>query len=418
MMKNQSSCLVFSMSEAFEVQDNQPLNLSETRMLKLLYRVKKTSTKNLIQYSQYSQDTSWRDVVDKTHESRFRVFNREGFVKRVSRKRIPGATANDGIRSCFISYCQSKSGEPFHVVTLSLPNLWPLDEPLSEPVQFEGFLFGLVDVLEDGTEPCPLFLAKRLAWFPVDANEDLGVSRSLVALAKVGVDIGQFEFVRKQNTQALGMADSDCFYQVLANVGELPKDEQPFDGGFLRFISLPGLTDLSSVNYFGDRVVFEARVRSCTPVHVSDPALRIELGLETYYQLIVFPDLQGQQIAVDPAEKNLVYSQFPVTVCARALPAGYSPEQLIGELVSCESVYFRFWKYKSKLTDEAKVNGQLSPLFVVDQPAGHRPAKGLFEYCFGIFFDGDIVGATGDGLDFSKNENRQADARANRFVRC
>jgi hypothetical protein len=382
----------FSMSEAFEVQDNQPLDLSEKRILKLLYRIKKTSAKNLLQFSQFTQGTSWQDIVKKTPEFRFRVFSLQGTVQRVTRKRIPGATADDRIRSCFVSHCRSESGQAFQVVTLTSPSGWPLDVLLNEPIRFEGFLFGLVDAadafaddLEDAADPSPLFVAKRMAWFPETANSDVGVSDSLVDLAKVGVDVGQFDFVRKQNTQALGTVDSDCFYQVLAGVGELPANEHPSESGFLGFISLLGSTANSNVDYFGSRVTFEARVRRCTPVQVSDPELKRKLGLSTYYQLMVFPDLEGQQISVDPTQKNLLYRQFPVTVCTRTLPAGFSSDQLVGEVLSFESVYFRFWKYKSKLTDDADVNGQLSPLFIVDQPQIVSLQRDFLSFVLGSF---------------------------------
>lgn len=119
----------------------------------------------------------------------------------------------------------------------------------------------------------------------------------------------------------------------------------------------------------GNFVSFRARVRKCSQVQITNPDLQARLGFDHYYQLMVFPDLDDQQIVVkNPAGEDLVYRRFPVTMCARSLPAGMQPVDIENQQIMVEGFYFRFWKYASDLTEQAGVSGQISPLIISGRP--------------------------------------------------
>lgn len=132
---------------------------------------------------------------------------------------------DDPIRGVYLARCQSESGERFDVLTLTSPAAWKSAELLDQPIEFLGFFYALIDdqaTRDSATDPTdghvPLFVAKRLAWFPEKAIPSQGVTAAHVLLAAAGVDIGQLDFVRQQYGKPLGDEDSEVFFQMLSAI--------------------------------------------------------------------------------------------------------------------------------------------------------------------------------------------------------
>ena len=48
-----------SISQAYEIEDDQPLDLEDPMILQLVYQIKKTSPKSRRAYGKYSKDLTW-----------------------------------------------------------------------------------------------------------------------------------------------------------------------------------------------------------------------------------------------------------------------------------------------------------------------------------------------------------------------
>jgi len=215
----------FSLSQAYEITDGNTLDLADPKLTKLLYRIKKTAKQSLLKASRYSQRISWQQLEEETSDYRLWVFQRRGRVKKISPLRIPGARGDDPIRGAYLALCQSESGERFEVLTLTSPAAWKSGELLDQPIEFLGFFYALIDgtaTTDSATDPTdgnvPLFVAKRLAWFPEKAIPSQGVTAAHVLLAAREVDIGQLDFVRQQYGKPLGNEDSEVFFQMLSAI--------------------------------------------------------------------------------------------------------------------------------------------------------------------------------------------------------
>ena len=124
-----------------------------------------------------------------------------------------------------------------------------------------------------------------------------------MSLAARGVDIGQLDFVRQQYGKPLGKEDSEIFFQLLSAIDSVPSNEVlPNTLGFNELIESPR-------DNLGNFVSFRAQVRKCSPVQITNPDLQARLGFDQYYQLMVFPDLDGQQIVVKNSDgEDLVFA--------------------------------------------------------------------------------------------------------------
>ena len=70
-----------SLSQAYDIEDDLPLDLDEPMILQLIYRIKKTSSKSRRKYSQYSKDVTWEQLSSKTEDYRLWVLT-ESFGSR------------------------------------------------------------------------------------------------------------------------------------------------------------------------------------------------------------------------------------------------------------------------------------------------------------------------------------------------
>ena len=385
----------FSVSESFEVEDDGPLMPASPFLTRLLYRFGNLSIGNLNLWSEYSSDVSWEQLVSTPRSYRFWTFHREGEVHSISTFRYGPEAADDLLKGFFINYCRSADGQPFAVLTRSSGKRLPVDTPTMapQPVSFSGFFYGNFSVDENGLlniEPrkkselernadgdddaqgegggktLPVFIANRLAWYPVAANEELKISESHVSLAKAGVDVGQFDYVAQQNSKPLGQRDSDCFFQTIAAVKTLGADLPATRATFVDLMKNP-------TGSIGEATVLQGRVRACTPVKLQNADVKALIGADRYYQLILFPDLDGQKVVVkNSAGEDQVFSSFPVTVCITELPDGLAPEEMEGRQLFVEGFFFRFWSYTSSRSMKDGVKSQVSPLVIASQA---RPIK-------------------------------------------
>jgi hypothetical protein len=292
-----------------------------------------------------------------------KVFDRVGRAEGFNKVRWSGVASDDSIKGCYVVRCRSESGERFDVLALRIPAAWDSSLALNERIQFHGFLYAKTSRPGGIREKeVPTFVCHRLGWLPDQENEALDVGTLEVALAEQGVDIGMLDVVRSQHLKPLGYEDAGTFFQLLSAIRKIDPRELESEIGIDEVIS-------ESTKYFFQPIQFVARVKQCVPIRVASASVREEIGGDQYFQLMVFPNLKGQQIVVkNPRGDDLVYERFPVTVCAHELPGDLFPSEMENQQIQVSGIFFRFWSYRSDRTDASGLAGQISPLIIANKP--------------------------------------------------
>lgn len=390
----------FSVSEAYDLEADAALDLSDKQLMKLLFRSGKVSSGNFEKWSRFAADVSWPQLSQTPQRFRFWTFKRGLRLKYLSPLRFPPQIASEELKGVYLAKCVNEAGQEVYLITRSAPRKLTLKESLDQPISFSGFFYNNVAVGPEGelvmadvssddagdeggdiagdedgdiagddqsaesdTRSVPLFIATRFSWYPATINEALGVTASQVELASRGVDIGLFDFVRKQNSKALSKFDSDAFYQMLAAANSVrsPAELVPASST-ARTISFTELMS-APASHFGDAIALSGRLRQCVPIEIVDADRQMLVGTDRYYQVSLFPNLKGRDVVVRiSGEESIKFEQFPVTVCFLELPAGMTVEQLEGRAAQVTGNFYRFIKYQSKVASEAGQSGQISPL--------------------------------------------------------
>ncbi len=395
----------FSVSEAYDLQAGDPLDLGDRQLMKLLFRSGKVSRGNFEKWSQFADDVSWQQISAAPQRFRFWTFKRKLRLQNLSLLRFPEQIAADELKGVYLARCVNEVGQVAYLITRSAPRKLPLKQSLDQPISFAGFFYNNVAVGPEGelmmadgevddeadedqrteTETdspgVPLFIANRFSWYPAIADDAMGVTASQVELAARGVDVGLFDFVRQQNSKPLSKNDSDAFYQMLAAVNSARTSaEAAPDSSNISPISFTELMS-APASQFGNKIALSGRLRQCVPIEIVDADRQTLVGAERYYQVSLFPNLKGRDVVVRTSgEESIKFEQFPVTVCFRELPQGMTAKQLEGRPAEVIGNFYRFIKYQSKVSSEAGQSGQISPLVmasVIDVAPQTTTAEGV-----------------------------------------
>ena len=374
----------FSVSEAYDLEAGSPFDLSDRQLMKLLFRSGKVSRVNFEKWSRFADEVSWQQLNDAPQRFRFWTFNRKLQLKYLSQIRFPEEIATDELKGVYLAKCVNDDGQEVYLVARSAPRKLTLKQSLDQPISFSGFFYNNVAVGPDGAlmisdtadevadddrsaesdaAGVPLFIANRFSWYPTATSEAMGVTDSHVELASHGVDIGLFDYVRKQNSKVLSNYDSDAFYQMLAaanSAGSSAEVDPPSSGtaaiSFTELMSAP-------TAHFGNTIALSGRLRQCVPIEIVDADRQELVGAERYYQVSLFPNLKGRDVVVRTSGEEIIkFEQFPVTVCFPRLPEGMTAKQLEGRPAQVTGNFYRFIKYQSKVAADAGQSGQISPL--------------------------------------------------------
>ncbi len=372
----------YSISEAFEIPDDQPLDLNSPTLKQLLYRIKNTSPGSRRQYGNFSRELTWKDICTKTEDYRLWLFERSARLKKIEKYPFQNYSLDEEIKGVFVCECESEPdigltkeiarGHSFLVLARTIPRELPIGSAIDEPIRISGFLYARVSGTHTGdNNEMPVFITDRIAWFPSRESEDVSVAH--LSLSRYGADIGLLDFVQENNARPLGNRDAEAFFQILAAVNRMNRnDVEPgptvdvSDSGSL--LGFEELMQNSNTN-FGEAARVTGTVRTCSVVAVPHEDIKRRLGISKYYQLMLFPDLDGAKIVVKNKDgTKMDYRRFPVTICCTELPAGMSPTDLERKQFVVDGYFFRFWRYESDKTDQAAGTGQVSPLIIAKCP--------------------------------------------------
>ncbi len=362
----------YSLSESYQVEDDQPINFESPILKQLVYRIRNTSPRSRAKYSKFSEATTWRDMLSQTEDFRFWTFDRPARLTKIEKHAFKQVTSDDEIKGVYICHCESmphvndeSTAPPQKLIVLSrtAPKALPVNTDIDQPIRISGFLYSRV-LEADG--PRLVFIADRIQWYPQEKTDK--ISANQVELSQLGFDLALIDSIRQNNARPLIGQDAEAFFQMLAALNRFtgtPADlfKEPTEA--LSFSDIFS----GSPEHFGDAVHLQGVIRSCSNVSIPHQDIQDRLEISQYYQLMIFPDLGGAKIIIRGKDgSELDYQRFPITVCCTELPKGMTAQDVERKQCTVDGYFFRFWKYQSARTDSAESSGQLSPLVIAKQP--------------------------------------------------
>ena len=340
----------------------QPLMPSEEDVLvKILYRLPRLGLDNLQRWRQTK--VTWDQLAAAPAEHRVEVFHVRGRVKQVTKQPLLPEQAELFEMEHYYRVQLELADSPYQALLLArrVPAAWELAVPLDEPAAADALFLKLGDAQEEN--PPLIFAAGRVAWFPDHASEAQQVGPSHVALAKLGMDAGQWELVRKTNGRGLVDEDREAFYQLLAAVGRPEASElRAVD----RTLDVVPLLE-KPAEHQGELLAAQGLARRVMKVPVSDRDVRARFGIDHYYEIDLFVSLGDRSLKFGKGKHDqapaIYHHDFPATVIVRELPPGLAEGENLHQVVRADGVFFKLWTYKSAFAEKFD-QAQPAPLFL------------------------------------------------------
>ncbi len=312
--------------------------------------------------------------------------------------------------------CVDDRGAVVDVVVPRAPRAWLRWGPIDEPAE----VFGLPLAAAAGprpradaaggspwpaTPPDLLVAATGLAWRPA--------ARMLGGL---GMDYALFDDV--VDDRKLEAADGPAFWSVLAAVrGTTPAAIAKAAGGETDLIPLIDPSRKWFAEHRGDPVLVAGVARRATRIAIDDPARRVRVGADHYWEVEVFVDTPP--ISID----GHVQDRYPVVCCVRELADGMPTGEMISERVRVPGFAFKRYRYPLPEVvvdgrEEGPRGGRRSaPLLVAPRAEWQPPAsaRGLSDGLFWVF--AGILGALAAVFAFGTWASARDARRAGRLRR-
>ncbi len=351
--------------------DGEPIDNELAALFRLLFRLPRFGPASIEQFAKRSGDVSVSEIGTAPDTYRFEMLPLKGRVRHVERVALRARDAElfEYDHYYVVEMQANGAANLLTVFARRVPQAWKMDEPMDEPVSLFG-LFLKLGPSANEDQPSPLvFAADRIAWHPDHENDVLGIEKSHVFLAGLGMDVGLFDDVRTRNQRGLDKEDSECFYQLLAAIGR-SKQEELWRQTKTEFDLRPVISEPAKQH--GRMMVIEGTVRRITKIPL-DAHESERYGFDHYYQLDVLIPLENERVKLGKDEPGKpapeFINNFPVQVCVRRLPAGMSEGEDLNEQVRLPCVYFKLWSYTSEYIARFDQNKrQISPLLVALEP--------------------------------------------------
>ncbi len=349
------------------LQDGQPIGLDEEASLyKLLYASQRFP---LVQFNKLGRrEWNLNDITIDPSAVRGEAFLVRGYVTKVIEEQpLPEVISQFQLQKFYKCYFTLNDTDmPAIVYTTVAPKNWKLDEDIHERASAWGLFAKLegnprLDVTQS---PTPIFIAPRIAWHPDSF------------LGRHGVDVGLLEAVMQR--APLMSQDREIFYQLLAAAPtmKLPELQAEAKATQERFAALARQENRPNTlsfqigqlldhpdNFRGDVLGFSGNVKRAINVRVPDGDVRRRFGIDHYYELQVFLDLE--YLIKDDAGNERRFQNYPITVCVRQLPGGMPEGENLRVPVNVNGVFLKIWSYASQYAESQGDNKrQLAPLLV------------------------------------------------------
>jgi hypothetical protein len=336
--------------------DHRPLHEDEREALAhVMYALPKLPAEEVVRW--IKQPPDWQSLIDAPQDHRTEMFHLTGRVKRVEKfALIPELAERYEFGHYYVADVRLGADElSVAVCTREIPKAWKLDEAIDEAVSFDGMFLKLGDK--------PIFAAKRLAWHPNKLDEAAHIGPDQVFLGDLEMDVGLWDNVVDRSGLVGG--DREAFYSLLAAMGNTKpanlaeKSTTEFD--FADLLRTPE-------KFHGRLLTVEGTARRAAKIIVSDEDIRQRFGIDHYYEVYVFVQLQ-KKIVFKKGEEQLEYNSFPVACCVRQLPPGMDEGDNIRQNVRISGAFLKLWLYESpQMTQFDPRQMQPSPMLIGLEP--------------------------------------------------
>lgn len=336
--------------------DHRPLHEDENEALAhVLFALPKLPPEEVVRWIKPQPD--WDGLIHAPQDHRSEMFHLTGRVKRVEQVELIPEVAE---RFEFTHYYKADvklGADALSVIVCArrIPKAWKIGVPIDEAVSFDGMFLKLGDK--------PVFATTRLAWHPNRLEKETGIGKDQVFLGDLEMDVGLWDDV--VDTSALVPGDREAFYHLLAAMGrtKLPnlieKSTAEFD--FADLLRSPE-------KYHGRLLTIEGTARRAAKIIVSDPDIRARFGIDHYYEVYVFVQLE-KKIVFKKDGEQIVFGSFPVACCVRSLPPGMDEGDDVRQNVRVSGAFLKLWMYESpRMTQLDPQQMQPSPMFIGLEP--------------------------------------------------
>jgi len=366
-----------------QLTDGVPWQPSENEiLLKIMFRMRDFRLEEIEGWAR--DDFPWGKKIEDLNALRGEVFRFRGRVVSVEALRpiveVRERFEIDEYYRC--KFLLEDGGRSAVVFAQAVPSKWKRGVPIDHRAGAIGFFLKLGR--NETGEPEPVFVARRVAWYP-DTR-----------LGNLGMDIGLFDDLRPDGQEEGGPGDPragprprlrdmrltarnrECFYQMLAAAGRAEPGELIREAQ--QELRRSGAESCSVVPLFneptrqhGRLVVLSGTAREAVLIQVPDQDVQARFGITHYYQVCLF---------TDDSQGN------PLVFCLRELPdgmpTGRGPQ--FSEYVTAAGFFFNTWAYHSQRPPEngqSASQWQLAPLMIgrdlvwhPRQPTSRNPVAG------------------------------------------
>ncbi len=356
--------------------DGQPLLEEEQEaILRVLTRIRRMQAHRVTGWLEL--EVPWSQLAEEPETYRLKVYLLTGLVQEVRPVEIaPEVAEQVGLNRYYevdLALDAAEGGsEQGTIVVEKIPQAWQavLDDPevlAGQPVSCPAIYLKPHET--DANQAAYIFATPKLSWHPAEPNETLGVSPAQVVLAGQGMDIA--ELANIEDRTALGVAEREAFYQMLAAVGRLTGKELDLrePASVSRLLTLPekGLM-VSPETYRAQFLRLAGHCRRITRIEVDDADLQRRLGIDHYYELSIFVPIAApivSQRQADAATRKEFEHDYPVLLCVRELPPGLEVGDQLYHQVAATGAFFKLWAYRTPyMSREDFTRRQISPLLI------------------------------------------------------
>jgi hypothetical protein len=351
------------------LMDDRPLADDELETLqKILYRLPFLGLEQIQAWCR--SGASWSDLAEAPERYRIEVFKVEGRVTAVERTNLSPEAARrlDYDHYFRVRIRLKEASSSVLACARQVPEAWLEREVLDERASLYGLFLKAGSREQDGPEL--VFAARRIAWHPDREDGELGITADHVVLGDLGMDVGLFDDVRPTNRKALGPADRECFYQMLAAT---------------RRADVASLNQRASKSFDVQAMLTRPETRHGRLTHLTGTAKRVQriavseadiqqrFGIDHYYQIDVFVPLGDVEVRLgagkEGQETPVFANNYPVTCCALDLPRDLPAEDNIGVPIDFTGFFLKLWAYRTEYVSSFNPQQrQVGPLFIAATP--------------------------------------------------
>ena len=389
----------FTPSEIFDVRDGGTIESDNAILKRLLHRCIEVSPRRMLRAAETTVGTSLNEICSNTHDYRFSAVAINGIARQFNSYPVTDEN-NEAFQGMeLLSITDSRDNECLVILPrivdanepAALPTQWEAGRKIDQPVAFVGFFLGLrnfessdnkakslaapVD-LQNKINP-PVFVARRVAWYPDQISTRLGIDPSDLALAARGVDFNRLSQLGDRTGNGINANEAESFFQLLRAAAEFDFSQNPAPE-----LKLESMLQAPE-SCLARPLTLRGHIRRVTEIAVEDVEIRQRLGIDKYFQLDLFVPLENRRIVIKPPSRNsiagdasaepdgqqdlVIENRFPVTVCTCRLPV--APAQINRDQVTIRGFFFKNWSFESELSiKHASGAQQLAPLVIAGEP--------------------------------------------------